>query len=414
MTFLVRIPVVVGVLLALGSCARPIATAAACATSTDCDPGLVCAAGACGEPTERLCTTDLECDPSKGEVCQSGVCVQGNAQANGGGDACLATSECPTTQFCDTSIGTCVPLEPGWCREDVQCTGTTPLCSNRAQGIGSPGRCVACVDDTDCSNGATCIAGACEAPTPGTSCGTNAVVGTDGSCRCKDGFSQDASGTCVVDVVPGGEGEGEGEGDPPGGEGEGEGEGDPGVPAAWNCAPSYFNGNDGCDCGCGAVDPDCDDGGVCDFCYDADGAFTPCPTGEGEGEGEGDTGADSCAGAFDFVCDEDNGLCAPGSDTTDCAGPNSCRFAFDGLCDEPDLCRAGSDTADCTAENTCEFILFGYSAYDGFCDDPCTFGVDTADCLGGGEGNSCLFSYDRVCDEPTVCDPGTDTTDCGG
>jgi hypothetical protein len=29
------------------------------------------------------------------------------------------------------------------------------------------------------------------------------------------------------------------------------------APPSWTCAPSYYNANDGCDCGCGAVDPDC-------------------------------------------------------------------------------------------------------------------------------------------------------------
>ena len=28
-------------------------------------------------------------------------------------------------------------------------------------------------------------------------------------------------------------------------------------PAGWICDPSYYNGDDGCDCGCGAFDPDC-------------------------------------------------------------------------------------------------------------------------------------------------------------
>ncbi|KAJ1638683.1 hypothetical protein T492DRAFT_857828, partial [Pavlovales sp. CCMP2436] len=29
------------------------------------------------------------------------------------------------------------------------------------------------------------------------------------------------------------------------------------VPTTWSCAASYYGTNDGCDCGCGAVDPDC-------------------------------------------------------------------------------------------------------------------------------------------------------------
>ncbi|MDI1482777.1 DUF3455 domain-containing protein [Polyangium sp. y55x31] len=31
----------------------------------------------------------------------------------------------------------------------------------------------------------------------------------------------------------------------------------PTAPAGWACSPSYYNGNDGCDCNCGMPDPDC-------------------------------------------------------------------------------------------------------------------------------------------------------------
>jgi hypothetical protein len=29
------------------------------------------------------------------------------------------------------------------------------------------------------------------------------------------------------------------------------------VPISWTCDPSYYNAQDGCDCGCGILDPDC-------------------------------------------------------------------------------------------------------------------------------------------------------------
>ena len=40
------------------------------------------------------------------------------------------------------------------------------------------------------------------------------------------------------------------------------------VPAAWACSMSYYGSNDGCDCGCGVVDPDCPDATAasCDYC----------------------------------------------------------------------------------------------------------------------------------------------------
>jgi cysteine-rich repeat protein len=44
--------------------------------------------------------------------------------------------------------------------------------------------------------------------------------------------------------------------------------GEPTVPATWNCSASFFATGDGCDCGCGAFDPDCGDEtlGSCDYC----------------------------------------------------------------------------------------------------------------------------------------------------
>jgi cysteine-rich repeat protein len=39
-------------------------------------------------------------------------------------------------------------------------------------------------------------------------------------------------------------------------------------PPAWSCVLSYYDAGDGCDCGCGVVDPDCADATVasCAFC----------------------------------------------------------------------------------------------------------------------------------------------------
>jgi hypothetical protein len=43
---------------------------------------------------------------------------------------------------------------------------------------------------------------------------------------------------------------------------------DPCVPAAWTCLDSRYAADQGCDCGCGALDPDCDDESLdaCDNC----------------------------------------------------------------------------------------------------------------------------------------------------
>jgi hypothetical protein len=57
------------------------------------------------------------------------------------------------------------------------------------------------------------------------------------------------------------------------------------VPAEWTCSPSYYGGNDGCDCGCGVVDADCATGGCgapscrdpeCNYCSDGSGSVGIC------------------------------------------------------------------------------------------------------------------------------------------
>jgi hypothetical protein len=41
-----------------------------------------------------------------------------------------------------------------------------------------------------------------------------------------------------------------------------------GGPPGWTCRAEYYGTADGCDCGCGVIDPDCADGTVasCDYC----------------------------------------------------------------------------------------------------------------------------------------------------
>ena len=41
------------------------------------------------------------------------------------------------------------------------------------------------------------------------------------------------------------------------------------APEGWTCAVSYYEAGDGCDCGCGVGDPDCDDATLdsCHYCW---------------------------------------------------------------------------------------------------------------------------------------------------
>jgi hypothetical protein len=50
----------------------------------------------------------------------------------------------------------------------------------------------------------------------------------------------------------------------------------------WNCNAAYYGTNDGCDCGCGIVDPDCADStsASCAYCNNlgsCDTTFQGCP-----------------------------------------------------------------------------------------------------------------------------------------
>ena len=68
------------------------------------------------------------------------------------------------------------------------------------------------------------------------------------------------------------------------------------IPAGWTCSDSFFGTDDGCDCGCGASDPDCaspriEDCGGFDGCGDGEidpNDTTQCIGGGGEGESEGE------------------------------------------------------------------------------------------------------------------------------
>jgi hypothetical protein len=69
------------------------------------------------------------------------------------------------------------------------------------------------------------------------------------------------------------------------------------VPPTWQCNEFFFAGgtSDGCDCGCGAIDPDCGAGGcaeegcfeaACTYCY-VGGSDAGCTPSSSESEGSG-------------------------------------------------------------------------------------------------------------------------------
>jgi hypothetical protein len=105
------------------------------------------------------------------------------------------------------------------------------------------------------------------------------------------------------------------------------------APDGWTCAGGFYGTGDGCDCGCGIDDPDCNGGGctepgctddACQYCFDEGGVMSGCAP-----EGW------SCPDAYygDTYCD-----CGCGIDDPDCAGAGcaepecwepACQFCFD-------------------------------------------------------------------------------------
>ena len=84
------------------------------------------------------------------------------------------------------------------------------------------------------------------------------------------------------------------------------------------------------------------------------------------------------------------------------AEPPVCPYTNDGECDEPTYCAYGTDTADCeAAAQAASRQAASASSQSQSSATPSAPGPD-----------SCRYAHDGVCDEPTYCEYGTDTTDC--
>ncbi|MBI5510205.1 MAG: hypothetical protein HY903_15720 [Deltaproteobacteria bacterium] len=178
-------------------------------------------------------------------------------------------------------------------------------------------------------------------------------------------------------------GDHDGAGDPAAG-GDNDG-GDAASNPVWRCSASYYGTDDGCDCGCGRIDPDCTDGCAaagcgaagCQYCYDANGAAIascpppPRPSGWTCGSGLWGDGACDCG------CGVEDYECYLGSCTTPGCVSNVC-----------DVCHDGPSVIACTPGgwlcSQAEFQDFSCDCGCGIVDPSCIGGCTTPGCRDDG------------------------------
>ncbi len=240
-----------------------------CAVQADCRQGYACGTEARGTPNAYSVCFPAEDDA---EACSDGGDNDGNGTPDCMDPNCKPLAVCTPGQI----------AAGGPCAANNNCAATTgadPICLNEDQ-YGYPnGLCSEWCNPQDanpgCPVGATCVAGAanpavgicqvtcvvgqttcrdgyaCEAlPQPATvsACAPNCTANT----QCASNKCYTAGGFCLT------------------------------VPAAWTCDATWYGGgpNDGCDCGCGAVDFDCGANPTittCQFCHCSGTGGQDCP-----------------------------------------------------------------------------------------------------------------------------------------
>jgi hypothetical protein len=190
-------------------------------------------------------------------------------------------------------------------------------------------------------------------------------------------------------------------------------------PDGWTCSPSYYNTNDGCDCGCGIWDPDCDDADA--HVYNCDGACEKNDDGEGVCAGGCKmNNAQSLAldGYADCDYDSTSQTCysSSGRWEQECASrvgdENSCYTSPDRLYDAvnratgANQCYSYTDSSSCNAAPGCQ-----YDSIDSYCRIN-REGVETA--MSDVGANEAVVAYainqrqGEICrvltDDPASCD----------
>jgi len=191
-------------------------------------------------------------------------------------------------------------------------------------------------------------------------------------------------------------------------------------PSGWTCSPSFYNANDGCDCGCGVTDPDCADttSASCQYCNNSNGCSTVSGCGDINPVDNAICGAPStwtCSASF--YAANDGCDCGCGTVDPDCADATSASCQW---CNNSNSCSAvtgcgdinPTDNASCGAPSTWTCSTSFYNAGDG-CD--CGCGAVDPDCADA-TASSCLW-----CDNANSCSgvsgcsdiSPTDNASCG-
>ncbi len=369
------------------SCCDPQCEGKACGADDGC--GGLCTGPDVTCPDGKVCAPDgVCCQPQcDGKQCgvdgcggECGACGCGERCVNGACQFALCDGRACGDVGCGGSCGACPDGQV--CAHGTSCC--TPSCDGKACGDdGCGGTCGAC------ACGERCVAGACQFQAcDGLACGPDGCGGTCGECA-PEAFCH--AGQCVTE---------------------------------WFCTPSWQGSSDGCDCNCGAYDPDCDadstpygctpgqgcdatghcidlpcvascDGKVCgdDGCGGSCGA---CPADqnchEGQcvtgwfctyGQGTGD-GCDCECGAYDPDCDTADGWIAGCQPWQTCDHEGHCR---------PDVCPpscAGKACGDDGCGGSCGGCpLDQPSCVDGACQADGCGGVTEVGCCAGDVLRSC-------------------------
>jgi hypothetical protein len=320
------------------------------ATPDTCDEG----SEGCG------CKPDTTCD--SGLTCASSVCVfvaaSGGTGATGaGGDTSSggsgnATSSGGTKGRIPTTTDTKPDSHGGGATTGCDCGADAPVCDPATD------TCKVCTPDEGCS-GATPV------------CDTK---------------RNDMLGECVAEET-----------------GEG-GASNTGVPAEWTCLANYY-GDSYCDCGCGALDTDCDSiTDTCQWCGGCSSDAT-CPgLVDPEDNSQCVVNGWTCAaalygnGSCDCGCGDVDSDCANelGSSCTSCVGCNG--SGCPGLIDQ-------DDNGVCVES---DWSCVGGKYGDGVCDCGCT--IPDPDCANA-DLASCATCCGGTC--PGIIDPEF-TTACNG